>query len=182
MDFENKISKISSWDKVKCVDDTCMWARSIEAACAWFDLCAHNGITLNPKKFQFAQDTVDFAELSSTPTNVRPSTKLLDAMRDFPTPTDISGTRVWFGLVNQGTNAFAMMQPMKPFVRHRITSVANPHANCRAELAVKTVKRMLMDNVSGTASLEVDKFQGALLMHRNTVDPETKASPALSVF
>ena len=67
-------------------------------------------------------------------------------------------------------------------VRHRITSVANPHANCRAELAVKTVKRMLMDNVSGTASLEVDKFQGALLMHRNTVDPETKASPALSLF
>ena len=61
VDFENKISKISSWDKVKCVDDTCMWARSIEAACVWFDLCAHNGITLNPKKFQFTQDTVDFA-------------------------------------------------------------------------------------------------------------------------
>ena len=33
VDFENKISKISSWDNVKCVDDTCMWARSIEAAC-----------------------------------------------------------------------------------------------------------------------------------------------------
>ena len=60
----------------------------------WFDLCA---------------------ELSSTPTNVRPSTKLLDAMRDIPTPTDISGTRAWFGLVNQGTNAFAMTQQMKPF-------------------------------------------------------------------
>ena len=28
-------------------------------------------------------------------------------MRDFHTPTDISGTRAWFGLVNQGTNAFA---------------------------------------------------------------------------
>ena len=46
------------------------WYRSIEAAYAWFDLCAHNGITLNPKKFQFAQDTVDFAELSITPTNI----------------------------------------------------------------------------------------------------------------
>ena len=104
VDFENKIS---SWDKVKCVDDTCMWARSIEAAYAWFDLCAHNGITLNPKKFQFAQDTVDFAELSITPTNIQSSTKFLDAMRDFHTPTDISGTRAWFGLVNQGTNTFA---------------------------------------------------------------------------
>ena len=67
-------------------------------------------------------------------------------------------------------------------VRHRITSVANPHTNCRAELAVKAVKRMLMDNVSGTASLKVDKFLGALLMHRITVDPETKASPTLSLF
>ena len=41
-------------NKVKCVDDTCMWADSIETAfyqtCQWLDLCAHSGITLNPKK------------------------------------------------------------------------------------------------------------------------------------
>nr|XP_039263276.1 uncharacterized protein K02A2.6-like [Styela clava] len=43
-------------------------------------------------------------------------------------------------------------------VRHRITSVANPHANCRAELGVKTVKRMLADNVGPSGSLDVDKF------------------------
>ena len=51
-------------DKVKCVDDTCTWANSIEAACfnacEWLNLCACNGITLNPKKFQFALDTADF--------------------------------------------------------------------------------------------------------------------------
>ena len=103
-------TKSSAW-----MIPVCGPARSRQHVHAWFDLCAHNGITLNPKKFQFAQDTVDFAELSSTPTNVRPSTKLLDAMRDFPTPTDISGTRAWFGLVNQGANAFAMTQQMKPF-------------------------------------------------------------------
>ena len=67
-------------------------------------------------------------------------------------------------------------------VRHRISSVANPHANCRAELAVKTVKRMLMDNITATGSLDVDKFQRALLMYPNSVDPETKASPALILF
>ena len=33
-----------------------------------------------------------------------------------------------------------------------------------------------------TGSLDVDKFQGALLMYRNSVDPETKASPALILF
>ena len=41
-------------------------------------------------------------------------------------------------------------------VRHRISSVENPHANCRAELAVKTVKRMMMGNINTSGSLEVD--------------------------
>ena len=67
-------------------------------------------------------------------------------------------------------------------VRHRLSSVANPHANCRAEIAVKTVKRMLMDNTSSSGSLDVDKFQKAILIYRNSIDPETKASPALVVF
>ena len=35
---------------------------------------------------------------------------------------------------------------------HRLTSVANPHGNCRAEVAVKTVQRMLMDNTGPTGS------------------------------
>ena len=34
-------------------------------------------------------------------------------------------------------------------VRHRILSVENAHAICRAEFVVKTVKGMLMDNILG---------------------------------
>ena len=90
-------------NKVKCVDDTCMWEDSIEAAffqaCAWFDLYALNGITLNLKKFQFAQDTVEFAGLTITPTDIRPRKMFLDAIRNVPIPTDITGTR---GLVRVG--------------------------------------------------------------------------------
>ena len=108
-------------NKVKCVDDTCMWANSIEAAfhqtCKWLDLCAKNGITLNPKKFQFAQDSVEFAGLTITPTNVKPSTKFLESIQNFPEPKDITGARAWFGLVNQGAYAFAMAKRMQPF-RH----------------------------------------------------------------
>ena len=108
-------------NKVKCVDDTCMWADSIESAfsqaCEWLDLCARNGITLNPKKFQFAQDNVEFAGLTITSSNVRPSAKFLNSIKNFPRPTDISGARAWFGLVNQGAYAFSMAKQMKPF-RH----------------------------------------------------------------
>jgi hypothetical protein len=37
---------------------------------------------------------------------------------------------------------------------HRISSVANPHANARAELGLKTVKRMLIDIVSEKGLLD----------------------------
>ena len=67
-------------------------------------------------------------------------------------------------------------------VHHRLTSVANPHANCRAEIGVKTVKRMLMDNASPGGSIDVDSFQKAMLIYRNSIDPETKASPAMIIF
>ncbi|VDI84110.1 Hypothetical predicted protein [Mytilus galloprovincialis] len=59
-------------------------------------------------------------------------------------------------------------------VRHRLSSVANPYANCRAEIAVKTVKHMLVDNTTAVGSLDVDKFQRALLMYRYLIDPEKK--------
>ena len=117
--FDSIIAEFKN--KVKCVDDTCMWTNSIKEAffqtCEWLDLCARNGITLNPKKFQFAQDTVDFAGLTITPTNVKPSSKFLDSITQFPTPKDITGARAWFGLVNQGAYAFSMAKVMRPF-RH----------------------------------------------------------------
>ena len=66
--------------------------------------------------------------------------------------------------------------------KHRISSVGYPHSNCRAEVAVKTVKRMLMANTSPTGSLDVDAFQRAMLIYRNSIDPETKTSPACMLF
>ncbi|KAH3861313.1 hypothetical protein DPMN_024240 [Dreissena polymorpha] len=39
-----------------------------------------------------------------------------------------------------------------------------------------------MDNITATVSLDIDKFQRALLMYCNSVDPETKVSPALILF
>ena len=53
--------------KIKCIDDTLLWAPtnedSFHKVVEWLDICGRNGITLNPEKFVFAQDDVDFAGL-----------------------------------------------------------------------------------------------------------------------
>ena len=106
-------------DKVKCVDDTCMWAENILKAffqtCRWLDLCARHNITLKPSKFQFAEDDADFGGLTVTPDSIKPQQKFLDSIKNFPTPKDITGARAWFGLVNQGSYAFSMAKEMKVF-------------------------------------------------------------------
>ena len=106
-------------NKVKCIDDTLLWQDNIENAffhtCAYLTLVGQNGITINPKKFQFAEDEAEFAGFKITPTNVQPSDKYLEAIQNFPTPTDITGMRSWFGLVNQSAYAFSMAEKMAPF-------------------------------------------------------------------
>ena len=121
--FNERYSAITShlMKVERCVDDSAMWSdnilESFTQACEYLDLCARNGVILNPKKFQFCQDIVDFAGLQITATNVRPSEKLLQSIREFPTPKDITGARAWFGLVNQAAYAFAMTEEMACF-RH----------------------------------------------------------------
>ena len=63
-------------------------------------------------------------------------------------------------------------------VRHRMSSVSHPSSNGRAELAVKSTKRLLMENVGPNGDLNNDKMVRALLTLRNTPDPGCKLSPA----
>ena len=106
-------------DKTKCIDDTLLWADDIYSsffqAVDWPDLCGHNGITLNPEKFVFGADAVEFAGFEITMDTVRPCKRYLDAIRDFPTPTSITDVRSWFGLINQVSFAFAATDRMLPF-------------------------------------------------------------------
>ena len=74
-------------------------------------------------------------------------------------------------------------QKMESFLRqygiyHRVSSVANAHSNCRAELGVKTMKRLIRDNVSLTGNLDTVKLSRALLQYRNTRDRDIGKSPA----
>ena len=55
---------------------------------------------MNPKKVVFCQKTVEYVGFKIGDGTVRPATKTIDAIRDFPVPKTISDMRGWFGLVN----------------------------------------------------------------------------------
>ena len=57
-----------------------------------------------------------------------------------------------------------------------------PQSNGRAEVAVKTAKRLLMSNTSPTGSLDQDRFLRAMLQLRNTPDRDCSLSPAQIIF
>jgi hypothetical protein len=115
--FDEIVAEVPN--KTKCVDDALLWSDDIEEsffqACRWLDICGRNGITLNPEKFVFAQDIVEFAGFEITLDSVRPCKKYLQAISDFPTPKNITDMRSWFGLVNQVSYAFSMADRMQPF-------------------------------------------------------------------
>jgi hypothetical protein len=99
-------------DKTKCIDDTILWSDDLEAsfhqAVNWLDICGRHGIVLNPDKFVFGQDEVEFAGFEITKDSVRPCQKFLQSIRDFPSPRNITDVRSWFGLINQASYAFSM--------------------------------------------------------------------------
>ena len=109
--------------KERCVDDTVFydenldehWWRTIE----FLSIVGQAGIVLNPNKFQFSQKAVNFAGFRITDSCVEPLPKYLNAIREFPTPTNITDIRSWFGLINQIANYSQtrdLMAPFKPFL------------------------------------------------------------------
>ena len=103
----------------KCVDDSLLWDSTLEGAfwhaMNYISLCGKNGVVFNPSKFVFGANTVDFAGFTVTPIGYKPTAQLMNAIRDFPKPTNITGVRSWFGLVNQVSYAFAQSEVMAPF-------------------------------------------------------------------
>ena len=106
-------------NKTKCIDDVLLWSDSLEDSffqtAQWLYTCGENGIILNPDKFIFGEDVVEFAGFEITQSNVRPSSTYLQAIKHFPTPSNITDIRSWFGLVNQVSYAFSMTEKMLPF-------------------------------------------------------------------
>jgi hypothetical protein len=109
----------------RCVDDTLLYDDSIEAAFhrAWdfLVLCGNNGVVLNPKKFQFAEDEAEFLGFAVTASGVRPTREFVGSILSFPTPSSLTDVRSWFGAVAQVSYTFATSSVMEPF-RHLLSS------------------------------------------------------------
>ena len=67
-------------------------------------------------------------------------------------------------------------------IRHRLSSSYYPHSNCRAELAVKSGKRLLRENMGPDGTLDTNWFMRAIMQFRNTPMQDCKRSPAQIVF
>ncbi|KAL8583505.1 hypothetical protein ACOMHN_056315 [Nucella lapillus] len=106
-------------NKTKCIDDTLLWADTLEKnfyqVVQWLNVCGRHGITLNPEKFSFGKDTIEFAGFEIGPSYVRPTGHFPEAIRNFPKPTSITDIRSWFGLINQVAYTFSMADKMQPF-------------------------------------------------------------------
>ena len=88
------------------------------------------------------------------------------------------GLRWWTGIPIQHNTRLPVHMGCKPMA----ILCCLPHSNCRAEIGVKTMKRILMNNTGTGGALDVDAEQLAILQYTNTPDPATKLSPAMMVF
>ena len=105
--------------KVKQVDDVALWDSDISEhwwrMLDYLEMVGNNGMVLNPEKFEFCQKEIEFAGFVVTETEVKPPKRILDSIREFPTPTNISDVRSWFGLVNQVGHYAKLGEVMRPF-------------------------------------------------------------------
>ena len=67
-------------------------------------------------------------------------------------------------------------------IHHRNSSVEYPQSNGRAEVGVKTMKRIIRDCTSSNGDLNNDKALSAILQYRNTPLPDIDLSPAQILF
>ena len=87
--YSRRYDEVASFPrKTKCIDDTLLSSDTTHdcffQAAQWLEIRGRNGITLNPEKFTFAQDVVEFAGFEITCDTVRPCQRYLRANRDIP--------------------------------------------------------------------------------------------------
>ena len=104
-----------------CLIASDTWEQHLEDVSQFLRRCEEKNITLNPNKFVFAKKSVTFAGLQLTPDGHSIDPSLLRAVKDYPTPTNQTDVRSFFGLVNQVGNYTSQLsslcKPLQPLLR-----------------------------------------------------------------
>ena len=106
---------------------------------------------LNPDKFQFCQHEIDFAGFRVTDQEVKPLPKYLEAIKNFPRPTNISDIRSWFGLVNQVASynqLIEMMKPFRPFLSPKVRFNWDDELETAFEASKQAIMRAIVEGVA----------------------------------
>ena len=109
---------------VKVVDDILMYDEDYPTHLRRiYDMlarCRANGITLNREKFVVAAPRVNFCGYQLSDEGISADPEKVTAIRDFPTPTNLTDLRSFMGLVNQlaefTPDIAATAQPLRPLM------------------------------------------------------------------
>ena len=108
-------------NKKRCVDDSLLFTTSLEKAffqaANYLSLMGTHGIIQCPEKFQFASKTVAWAGFTIGPDSVKPLPKHTEAIRTYPTPTNITDLRSFVALLQQVAYCYAV-SPAVAKLRH----------------------------------------------------------------
>ena len=152
--------KPAEHDYEKLIDDIIQWSDTIAESffriCSILSHCNHNGMVFSPEKFEFAKETVEFAGFEITAKGIRPPAKYIESIKNFPTPTNISEVRSWFGLVNQVAYSFVKTTHMAPF-RHLLSESKPFEWNSNMESAFQQSKQRIAELIiEGVASFDMN--------------------------
>ena len=105
--------------KTKCVDDVVGWAGDIlqlfRDTAEFLTVTGNHGIIQNPDKFVWRVREMEFVGFWVAAVGVRLTKETLQAIEEFPRPSDVTGVRWWFGLVEQVAFGFRKTRLMDPF-------------------------------------------------------------------
>ena len=105
--------------KKKCVDDVAGWATSLnqllQDTVQFLTHTNAHGVVKNPKKFNWGKKKLGYVGFQILQDRVRTSDETLSSITNFPRPTDVTGIRSWFGLIEQVAFGFSKSRLMEPF-------------------------------------------------------------------
>ena len=81
----------------------------------YLTLVGRNGIVMNPEKFVFGKDEVDWAGVRIANNGVKPLVEHVDAIRNFPVLENITDMRSNWALVNKVSNYYATQHHSERF-------------------------------------------------------------------